>query len=113
VLIAMAFPQEVAVMDAGHSPSKVVVELMLILPLVVKEVVPGVVADVVAGVVVDIDSLAGMSSPKQLLFSRGAEQQSPSGSALQNGNVVSSSSPKHVSCSSFSSSSVHLNNGLS
>jgi len=130
VLISIAFPQEAAVISAGHSPSKVVVELLL-LPLVVIGVVVEVVADVVvdpvvvADVVVDpvvvadvvvvvvvVAPKAGMSSPQQLRFSGASysgEQQSPSGSWLQTGlsGMIGPSSPKQVSRSSFSSSSVH------
>lgn len=130
VLISIAFPQEAAVISAGHSPSKVVVELLL-LPLVVIGVVVEVVADVVvdpvvvADVVVDpvvvadvvvvvvvVAPEAGMSSPQQLRFSGASysgEQQSPSGSWLQTGlsGMIGPSSPKQVSRSSFSSSSVH------
>jgi len=126
----MAFPQEAAVMFAGHSPSKVVVELLL-LPLVVIGVVVEVVADVVVDpvvvadvvvadvivvvvvvVVVAVSPAAGMSSPQQLRFSgasNSGEQQSPSGSSLQTSlsGMMGPSSPKQVSRSSFSSSSVH------
>jgi len=116
-------------MFAGHSPSKVVVELLL-LPLVVIGVVVEVVADVVVDpvvvadvvvadvivvvvvVVVAVSPAAGMSSPQQLRFSGASysgEQQSPSGSALQTSfsGMMGPSSPKQVSRSSFSSSSVH------
>lgn len=135
VLISIALPQEATVMSAGHSPSKVVVELLLLVLLllllmvllVVIEVVDEVVADVVVDpgvvvvvvdlgvvvvVVVPVPALAGMSSPQQLRLSGASysgEQQSPSGSSEQTGlsGMIGPSSPKQVSLSSFSSSSVH------